>query len=276
MGKLILCSGARTKIPYIFTQTGIRIYTMEELCYYLYHNVYIIEEDMFCDSLFDFIDTQLKLKERADKLRILKKQKSDIKTMVTVLLCSTDYFTEYEIKSVLKLLDEIIGMPMVKRNVIKAGCYLKAGQYSKAATEYIKIINSREAAQLTPEEYGDLYHNLAVAKVHITGLKEASKLFGQAYERNHREESLKQYLYTLLLCNNKTVYQDKAEELEISPEINERIREFLQKAEKAAEDSKMMKEVRQLSEMKAQGKMSEFYHAVNEMIEEWKDKVRQS
>jgi hypothetical protein len=248
---------------------------MEELCYYLCQHVYMLEEDLFCDSLFDFIDTELKLPERADKLRLLKKQNADIKTIVTVILCSADYYTEYEIKNVLKILDEVTGMPMIKRNCMKAGSFLRDGQYSTAAAEYIKIINSKDAVQLTPEEYGDLYHNLAVAKVHITGLKEASKLFCQAYERNHREESLKQYLYTLWMSSNETAYTDKAEECQIGVEMDYQIREFMEKAQNEAAASEKVLQVRQMTELKAQGKMSEFYHSSGETIQVWKDKVRQ-
>ena len=40
-----------------------------------------------------------------------------------------------------------------------------------AAVEYERIINSMEATELSPEEYGDIYHNMAVAKVHTVGLK---------------------------------------------------------------------------------------------------------
>ncbi len=275
MGKTILCSGVRTNRPYIFTQTGIGIYSMEELCYYLYHHVYLIEEDMFCELLFDFIETELKLPQRAEKLRALKSQKADLKTMVTVILCSTDYYTEYEIKSLLKTLDGVIGMPGIKRNCIKAGSYLKAKQYERAAAEYMKIINSKEAAELTPEEYGDLYHNLAVAKVHITGLKEASKLFCEAYERNHKEESLKQYLYTLCLNNNHTAYQNKAREYQIGKVLDDKITEFLQKVKDEAESSFMFQEINQLKDKKEQGKMSEFYNHANDVIKVWKDKIRQ-
>jgi hypothetical protein len=276
MGKLILCSGARTARPYVFEQTGIKVYSIEEMCYYLYHHVYLIDEEMFCDTLFDFIDTELLLKERAEKLRSLKKQKSDLKTMVTIILCSSDYYTEYEIKSILKILDEVIGMPMIKRNCIKAGILLREQQYSRAAEEYVRIINSREAADLTPEEYGDLFHNLAVAKVHITGLKEASRLFYQAYERNHREESLMQYLVTLLLCRNEEGYLEKAEEYRIGAEMDYKIREFLSEKEKEAESAKLLQDIRQLNDTMAQGKMSEFYNKIDEIIGAWKEKVRQS
>lgn len=275
MGKLILCSGSRTKRPYVFNSSGIRVYSIEELCYFLYHHVYLLEEEMFGEALFDWIDTELKLTDRAEKLRLLNKQKADMKTIVTVILCSADYYSEQEIKALLKTLDEIVGMPYIKRNCVRAGCYLRNGQYAEAAAEYERIINSKEAADLTPEEYGNLFHNLAVAKVHITGLKEAVELFCQAYERNHREESLRQYLYTLQLCHDDSLYTEKAEEYQISRELDNQIREFLEQKEKEASDSEMMLEIKNLRKWKDQGQISEYYRKCSEIIDSWKTKVRQ-
>lgn len=276
MGKLILCSGVRTNMPYIITQLGIRIFSMEELCYVLYHHVFMLEEEMFCDSLFDFIDTELMLPERAAKLRLLKNQKADLKTIVTVILCSTDYYTEAEIKGLLKTLDEVIGMPEVKRNCIKANNYLKEQQYSQAAGEYEHIIHSREAAQLTPEEYGDLFHNLAVARVHITGLKEATKLFCEAYERNHREESLVQYLSALLMSNNEEEYEKKAKEYQLGLELDYRIRNNLKEVGNKADKSEEVQKIRDLRNRKNQDNIPELYQRLDEIIASWKDKVRQS
>ncbi len=276
MGKLILCSGARTTRPYVFTPAGVRIYSIEELCYCLYHHVHLIEEDILCDALFDFIDMELKLPERAEKLRLLKKQNADVKTMVTVILCSADYYTENEIKHLLKILDEVIGMPMVKRSCIKAANYLREHQYTKAASQYERIINSKEATELTPEEYGDLYHNLAVAKLHITGLKEASQLFLQAYERNHSEESLKQYLYTLYLIDNKEEYKKKVEEYQIGEQLDYSIREYLDEVERNAVDSDSLHKIDELEDLKLQGKKEEYDKKIKEIIDMWKKKVRQN
>jgi tetratricopeptide (TPR) repeat protein len=275
MGKLILCSGVRTIRPYVFASTGIRIYSIEELCYYFYHHVYMIDEAMLCDDLFDWIGTELKLEERAQKLKQLMKQKTDLKTMVTVVLCSADYYTEYEIKGLLKMLDEVIGMPLIKRNCMKANSCLKNRQYKEAATEYERIINSMEASELSPEEYGDIYHNLAVAKVHITGLKEASRLFCQAYQRNHRDESLKQYLYTLRLCNNDEQYLSEVEENQVSGELVRSISDFLELMEEEAKNSEQMQELLHLKKRKAQGKMGEYYKKTEEIIDSWKLGIRQ-
>jgi tetratricopeptide (TPR) repeat protein len=275
MGKLILCSGERTTRPYGFPASGIRIYSIEELCYYLYQHVYMIEEDMLSEDLFDWIGMELKLTERAEKLKQLKRQKADVKTLVTVILCSADYYTEEEIKAVLKILDTVIGMPSIKRHWIKANYYLKNGQYMEAATEYERIISSRDAAELTPEEYGDVYHNLAVAKVHMTGLNEASRLFCYAYERNNKEESLIQYLYTKKLCNNDSSYEELISLYQISEELDQSVRDLMQEKDQEIQNSEQLQILEELKQLKCQESSDEFYQLVDDMLEAWKTKIRQ-
>ena len=275
MNKLILCSGERTTRPYGFPASGIRIYSIEELCYYLYHHVYMIEEDMLSEDLFEWIKTELKLTERAEKLKLLKRQKADVKTLITVILCSADYYTEEEIKAVLKILDTVIGMPVIKRHWIKANHYLRSGQYTEAATEYERIITSKDAAELTPEEYGNVYHNLAVAKVHMTGLNEASRLFCYAYERNNREESLTQYLYTKKLSSNDDSYQELISEYQINKEVDQSVHAFLQQKEEATQDSEQLEKLEELKQLQSMGNTEEFYQLVDEMLVSWKGKIRQ-
>lgn len=274
MGKLILCSGKRTNKPYLFTSSGIRVYSMEELCYYIYHHVYYVDEEMISDTLIDWIDTELKLTERAAKLKQLKQMNADLKTLVTVIMCSADYYTEYEIKSLLKLLDEITDMPFIKRKCLKAGFSLKSGNYHEAAAEYERILNSQEAALLSPEEYGDLYHNLGVAKAHTTGLLEAAELFCQAYERNHREESLKQYLYALLLSGRQELFQEKRREYFISAELEQELVDRLDQWKDEANSTALLQELIQMKEEREQGSQN-LYQRAKELAASWKERVRQ-
>lgn len=274
MSKLILCSGARTKIPYCFASTGIRVYSIEELCYYIFHYIYMIEEDIYSDALIDWIQTELKLSERAEKLKQLKRQNADVKTMVTFVLCSADYYTEAEIKGLLKKLDNIIGMPKVRRSCIKASNCLSEGQYPEAAAEYERILESEEAKDLSPEEYGDVLHNLAIAKVHTSGLKEAAQLLYQAYERNHREESLCQYLYALRLLEHEVLYRDKLEEYQVGEELQTTLDHFMEQKSEEAELSEQMAMIRFLKNMKEKGQMLEFYKKTEELLETWKAEVR--
>ena len=41
MSAMILCRGKVADNPLYIMQSGIRLYTEEELCYYIYNNIYI-------------------------------------------------------------------------------------------------------------------------------------------------------------------------------------------------------------------------------------------
>lgn len=274
MGKLILCSGERTGRSYYFPSCGIRVYSVEELCHFLYHHIYLMEDALFSDELIDWIQVELKLPERAEKLRQTKKHSGDMKTMVTIILCSADYYTEYEIKSYLKELDSIIGMPRIKRNGIKAANYLKQGQFKEAEAEYEKLSRAKEAAELSVEDYGDILHNLALAKLHTVGCPVAAELFEQAYIRNNREESLRQYLYAIRLCGGEEQYRYKLEEYPVSEELRLSIEAVLQEKLEQAKQCSSMLELKHLRQLRQEGDSSGYYKGALLMIEGWKSQLR--
>ena len=44
MSGYILCQVKRAKNPYYISNISTNIYSIEELCYYLYHNIYLLDE----------------------------------------------------------------------------------------------------------------------------------------------------------------------------------------------------------------------------------------
>lgn len=275
MGTLILCSGLRTKRPFVFPATGIRIYTIEELCYYIESHIYFIDQDTFSYTLFDWIGTELGLTVRAEKLKLLKDQKADIKTLLAAILCSADYYTEPEMKRLIKTVDEVNGMSPIKRSSLRAFSYLKDRKYSEAAFEYEQLLNSKEASDMTPEEYGDILHNLAVARLHSKGLTEASETFRQAYERNHRQESVRQYLYTLRLSNRMDQFHEKAEEYGVQNELCEEILLTVEELDTKAMESEGMSELNKIKKLRADGRLTEYRMRIDEMLEGWMSSLRQ-
>ena len=51
MSAMILCRGKVADNPLYIMQSGIRLYTEEELCYYIYNNIYILTNDFINDEL---------------------------------------------------------------------------------------------------------------------------------------------------------------------------------------------------------------------------------
>lgn len=274
MGKVILCSGERAKEPYAFSETGVKVYSMEELCYYIYNYIFYVNEDMFIDDLFDWIDNELKLSERAERLRQMKIKNEDLKSMITVVLCSADYYTELEIKKLLPIIDEIADMTPIKKNCYRASNYLKEKNFVEAVAEFEKIFNSEEAKGLSPKEYGNLLHNLAVAKAHVTGLLEAMSIFKEAFERNQEPESLKQYLYALRLTNNNELFEAEVAAYQVSQEMYDNVISDLDLLNAEVKESALMQEITTLKVKLAKGKVNEYYQLIDEMIGTWKQQYR--
>ena len=49
----ILCQTKKADLPYFIENISTNIYTLEELCYYLYHNLYLIDETIINEELCD-------------------------------------------------------------------------------------------------------------------------------------------------------------------------------------------------------------------------------
>lgn len=274
MGKLILCSGKRTDRPYVLPTTGHRIYSIEELCYFIYNNIYSIDETLFTDSLVDWIRTELGLISRAEKLDISLRQGADYKTLLAVVLCSSDYYTEQEIKKLLITVDDIRTMPPAKRWFIKANSFLKRKQYAEAAAQYDRLLISEEAVGLSPKEYGDVLHNQAIAALHIYGLERALDLFQQAYERNRREETLRQYLYTLWLVKGREIFDENALNYQIGEELRDDIVLRMEQLSREARLCKDMDKIYMLRNLNSTGKSEDLRNKCEQIIYGWIGEIR--
>ena len=56
MGKIILCRAREAKQPLVVKDIGLKIYTLEELCYFIYNNIYFISIDFFDDDFNSFVE----------------------------------------------------------------------------------------------------------------------------------------------------------------------------------------------------------------------------
>lgn len=274
MGKLILCAGKVAKEPYYFKLTKTPVYTIEELCYYIYHNLETVSEELFNQELIVFIREELGLKERADFLEELLRKKAGIKDLVVSILCSCDLYDKKEINHLLAEIDILFRLTPVQRKKRQADFCILHHKYKEAMKEYMEILNSRELTELTSEEYGDILHNIGVLEAKTGAFSVAADKFREAYERNHKEKSLKQYLYALKCNNQEALFEREVKILVDNRELLKQIEEELYHAWDASEYTGFYAEVERLSELKERGKLTEFYERLNELIMQLKIEYR--
>lgn len=274
MGKVILCAGKTARNPYYFLSTGTRVYTIEELCYYIYHNIETVSEELVCPELVAFLRNELGLEERANQLEKLYATHAGIKDIIVLILCSADYYEEEEIRALLSELDTLNEMTPLQRKKRAANQYLENGQYREAMKAYRNILYSREPVEMNSIEYGDILHNLAVLYAKTGAFLTAAEEFRAAYERNGNKESLKQYLYALKLAKQEDQFEKELSRLADNRPLLDEIENELFHVADYEDNTYDYHELMRIRNLKESGRVSEYYKAVEEFIGRLKNKYR--
>ena len=69
MGSLVLCHDKHAAHPYEITRIHCKIFTIEELCYYLCNNLYLIDYTIMNEQLCAWLDEELGMHDLAGMLR---------------------------------------------------------------------------------------------------------------------------------------------------------------------------------------------------------------
>ena len=55
MSGYILCQTKKAEIPYYIENISTNVYSLEELCYYFYHNLYLVDETILNERLCSMV-----------------------------------------------------------------------------------------------------------------------------------------------------------------------------------------------------------------------------
>ena len=149
----IVCEGKVAEHPYVMPYTGRKVYSLEELCCYLYENIYSINREFFQASLADWLREETDHEALAKKITEEIAQSAGLKDLVVTILCGCDYYKEEEIRKLIAVMDGIANLPLHKRKKIKADNFLRAGMYGKSLLEYRKLLQGGLAMNFTAGEY---------------------------------------------------------------------------------------------------------------------------
>ena len=83
MSSLILCHKKKAKCAYEIARIHRRIYTIEELCYYLCNHLYLVDYTIMNEKLCDWLTEELELSELSDKLLDMLTQNASMEEFIT-------------------------------------------------------------------------------------------------------------------------------------------------------------------------------------------------
>lgn len=207
MGSLILCHKKKAKQPYVITQIHCKIFTLEELCYYLNHFIYLLDDTTINKKLLDWLDCELDCGDLAEELRQIMEQYGSLEQMVLRILNYASIYTEKELGQMKRILESFKLLKPVERMKHRADTLMQSGAYQAAISIYQKILQEENEETVEKKFFGKIYACLGAAYGRLFLYQKAAKMYEAAYQICEEESLLRAYVYACCRFMSKEEYQ---------------------------------------------------------------------
>lgn len=210
MGELLICHGPAAEIPYYLEGAGINIFSMEELCYYIQNNTYLLDASFMTEELCVWVDKQMGFHALSKRLLDLIQEGSALLAFVSAILESTFYCTRKEVQEILWIIRQMEEKSDFECSKIRADKLMEQEKYLGAIYEYKRLLDSKEFKEAGDELCGNIWHNLGTAYARLFLFAEACRCFEQAYMLNQTGESLRECMMCFLCMHDEDGFLKKA------------------------------------------------------------------
>ena len=234
MGAVIICRGEPAETPYYIESMGIRIYSMEELAYFLYENVYLVDKKMLGSRLWEWLRTEMHNPELADRLQKGAEAGGSLQNMVLTILRSVDFYTQDELTQLTAKMKILNTYQEQERLKLRADEYYMGGNYQAAIYEYQKILDIRQNDRLGVKFYAHVWNNLGVCCCRLFLFGKAARAFRTSWQYQKDPEVLKEYVYAMRLGLSDEDFEEAMELQNIRGEQLEEMTEEYERLQKEA------------------------------------------
>jgi len=184
MGKILLAK-REAENPYEVEELDLRLYSLEELCYYLTHNVPLIGDDFIDEKLLHFIEVEIGEPDIKEKILRFYKSPSDIDNTLVMLVSEAGYLNEAELQSFQRELVQKRKKNSLERARDKADALMERERYMSAIKVYKPLIFGERDARVSEEFYLEVLYKMASAYGHISSLDQAMECLEIIFDETH-------------------------------------------------------------------------------------------
>lgn len=235
MSGYILCQTEKAETPYFIENISTNIYSLEELCYYLYHNLYLIDNTIINEGLCSWIEEALKLPRLAAKLRPHLGKFASAEDILYPIFKEINYLTYEELRTLNGQLSKLNAEAPVLREKRKGDSLVENGMYVNAIRTYQKLLENSSPEEAREGLTESIYHNLGCAYSYLFQMEKALDCFWKATEAGGSKKALKTYLLAYRSIRTPIEYESKLTELAVDEELRGEVNEALERFAKVPE-----------------------------------------
>ena len=230
MGELLICSYPVASMPYYLENSSKNIYSLEELCYCMEQDSFLLETDIRNEEFCLWLENEFGEKMLSANLRRLIQRKAPFSTLAEAVMGSCDYFDTAEKQQVLEEIRKLQQLTPLQRGKLCADRLFQRRKYGRALRAYEALLTREEECLNDPVTAGNIWHNLGVLYATDFLYEEAATAFESAYRENGSADSLHACLTAYLFAGKEEKLHAVEQAYNISPEQTKVLREQIQKA----------------------------------------------
>ena len=272
MSGLIYCSYKRAAKPYYLEIAGRNIYSIEELCYFLQDNIYLLDENIMTSEFCDWLEKELDAGELSKGLRRLMEDQKGFRAFCMQIITDSGYFSKNEMQFLGMKLQKMDHQSNYENRKIKADQLMEHKKYLAAIAEYRSLLLHASDSPSDVRVSGDIWHNMGTAYAKMFCFERAVSWYEKAYELSHRADSLKAASQAVCFLEDSERVQWFLQRYHISPQqyasMKKNLNELIQMSESSAEfeETARLERLMRVSPVQA---ASEAGRQVNEWKEEY-------
>lgn len=274
MGGLMLCSRQAEK-PYFISEFNLNVYSVEEIAYYLYNNVYFVDSSFFCSELAAYIREELQNPHLAQEIEKLIKFKGTYAEFVLLIVKASDYYDSDEIKELEYILDKIGNKTVDERMVIRADILMRNRRYSQAFKIYKDILFKKNPDKLPEETLSQIWYNMGIVYAKRFEYIRAAECFAKACQYNADEEKAQKLILAYMLAGDNNKAEESAVLYKVSDEDVERIRLKISECRSSISSSADYKAFSSRLIYDGKINLEEFYTMIQDVVDGWKEEYRE-
>lgn len=205
MGRLIETVGKYAQHPYYVAQTDTSVYCVEELCFTLCQNTFLLDRGLLDMKLAKWLEEECGLKELARPLYTLISQNGSPSAFVGLILEYAHFGTEKKRQETEEVLRVSADMDAGTRRKHFADYLARGGHYAQALAEYEKVME--EIPSMNRVMRSELLYNKGVAFCRLFSFQEAAEAFLASFQENPEHgEAAAGYLGALRMSLSEEEY----------------------------------------------------------------------
>ncbi|MDE6641293.1 MAG: hypothetical protein K2K63_12270, partial [Acetatifactor sp.] len=185
--RVSVCVGNYASTPYCVPGIEINVCCMEELCFVLKENAFLLDFSVMNDELLNWIERECGLKELARALHPMVHKQGSLSTFVAAILNFVGLYDAQTVAEAEQVLKQGAGLSSIEKKKSQVDYLVKKKKYTLAVRGYNGLIQkwqeNVEEGEILPAAdcLAAIWHNKGVALVGLMIYEKAAECFLRAY-----------------------------------------------------------------------------------------------